>query len=328
LEGESDYRDFCNYLSSSKSFGATDNRDRAYALLGLATDVDPSTFPVSYSESTEEVSMRVARYLIQNGDGVYALYTCVGINDRCPSWGFDLPGGPPSDALTAQVGTIGSSRLFWAKGDSKPSMMVDSDESLLKVTGFMFGRITNLTSIHTAGDELNWTLDVSRWIEELQTNSTGQFEPMACWHAAFADCIQDSWGQTRRSDEGPEIEDDLEAFISSANILRTYLGNNRIGEDLDSAFEPIVLKMLPIFKSIAISRGRRLACTTDGMVCLVPGNAQVGDNLSIFHGAPIPFVLRKEDDHFRIVGSAYVHDMMDGQAFERDKWKAEDIVLR
>jgi hypothetical protein len=69
LEGESDYRDFCNYLSSSKSFGATDNRDRAYALLGLATDVDPSTFPVSYSESTEEVSMRVARYLIQNGDG-------------------------------------------------------------------------------------------------------------------------------------------------------------------------------------------------------------------------------------------------------------------
>lgn len=74
LEGKPDYRGFCNYLSASKSFGATDARDRAYALLGLATDVDSSSFPVSYSESTEEISMRVARYLIQNGDGVYALY--------------------------------------------------------------------------------------------------------------------------------------------------------------------------------------------------------------------------------------------------------------
>jgi hypothetical protein len=189
LRGDSDNRDFCNYLSTSKYFRATDNRDRTYALLGLATDVDSSSFPVSYSESIYVVSMQVARYLIKNGGGVYALYTCLGINNRCPSWAFDLPGGPPSDALTAQVDTIGSSRLFWVKGDSKPSTMVDSDESLLKVTGFMFGRITSLTSIHAARDELNWTLDVSRWIEELQTNSTGQFEPMACWHAAFADCI-------------------------------------------------------------------------------------------------------------------------------------------
>lgn len=51
---------------------------------------------------------------------------------------------------------------------------------------------------------------------------------------------------------------------------------------------------------MGIARGRRMGFTTNGLICLVPGDAQVGDCLSIFNGFQIPFVLRKDANNAQV----------------------------
>ena len=53
---------------------ATDDRDRIYALLGLATDAERSAINVNYSETVAEVYHRTAYCLISQGDGLKVVY--------------------------------------------------------------------------------------------------------------------------------------------------------------------------------------------------------------------------------------------------------------
>jgi hypothetical protein len=39
-----------------------------------------------------------------------------------------------------------------------------------------------------------------------------------------------------------------------------------------------------------------------------------GDFVCVIFGCSVPVILRKVRDHFRVVGEAYVHGLMDGQA--------------
>jgi hypothetical protein len=56
---------------------------------------------------------------------------------------------------------------------------------------------------------------------------------------------------------------------------------------------------------------------------LAPTKSQVGDLIVILFGCSVSVVLRefktKGDHYFELVGEAYVHGMMDGEAFSREK---------
>lgn len=59
--------------------------------------------------------------------------------------------------------------------------------------------------------------------------------------------------------------------------------------------------------------GRRLARTSEGRLCLLPSEAQVGDVLYLLQGSSTPHLLRKKDGDFEHVGEAFVHGMMYGE---------------
>jgi hypothetical protein len=55
--------------------------------------------------------------------------------------------------------------------------------------------------------------------------------------------------------------------------------------------------------------------TRDGLLGLVPAEAEVGDVIAILLGAPVPQVLRLQaDGSYRLVGECYVRGVMDGEA--------------
>jgi hypothetical protein len=54
------------------------------------------------------------------------------------------------------------------------------------------------------------------------------------------------------------------------------------------------------------SVGRRIGWTDEGLAeagGLVPGEASIDDEVVVFLGVPAPFVMRKKDDHHRLVGA-------------------------
>lgn len=61
---------------------------------------------------------------------------------------------------------------------------------------------------------------------------------------------------------------------------------------------------------------RCLFRTQEKRLGLAPIGAKVGDQVWFLSGARVPFVLRKvENERFELVGEAYVHGCMRGEAF-------------
>lgn len=72
---------------------------------------------------------------------------------------------------------------------------------------------------------------------------------------------------------------------------------------------------LMIWNSFADSvRGRRLATTEKGYLCLAPYDTAVGDTIAILSDCQVPVVLRGKGDHYEFIGSCYVHGIMHGEA--------------
>jgi Heterokaryon incompatibility protein (HET) len=72
----------------------------------------------------------------------------------------------------------------------------------------------------------------------------------------------------------------------------------------------------------------RAAITSTGFVGMVPHRTQRGDVVVVIKGVSVPMVLRLEgEDRFKVVGQAYFHGFMDGEVFEMDDMKEEEIRL-
>ncbi|KAH6644550.1 heterokaryon incompatibility protein-domain-containing protein [Boeremia exigua] len=77
--------------------------------------------------------------------------------------------------------------------------------------------------------------------------------------------------------------------------------------------------------------GRRFAVTKKGRLAWCPNTCQVGDAISVLAGGTVPIVLREcGNKTYQVVGDAYVHGIMDGEAIEDMRTAGEqwaDIVL-
>jgi hypothetical protein len=76
----------------------------------------------------------------------------------------------------------------------------------------------------------------------------------------------------------------------------------------------------------AASQHRRMGRLENGWLSMLPGDARVGDIVILARGGKVPLIVRKgegEMEHKRIVfvGEAYVHGIMDGEAWEEERCK-------
>lgn len=103
---------FCELISMSTIlFQATNIRDRAYALMGLASDPDlKRDLLVDYAEDTDKFMLRLSQYLCSTGYSIYPLYHCVGDRKGYRSWALNL-GDTTKDDLSLLVGASGKTSL-------------------------------------------------------------------------------------------------------------------------------------------------------------------------------------------------------------------------
>lgn len=63
-------------------------------------------------------------------------------------------------------------------------------------------------------------------------------------------------------------------------------------------------------------QGRKLITTSNGLLGSVSTMGESGNDLYILRGCSVPLVLRPKNDNFEVVGAAYVHGLMDGEAVD------------
>lgn len=72
---------------------------------------------------------------------------------------------------------------------------------------------------------------------------------------------------------------------------------------------------------------RRICVTCNGLVGLVPASVVEGDLIAIFLGGDTPFIVREVEDAHVLIGDAYVHGVMRGEALAMDEFAPQDTTL-
>lgn len=100
-----------------------------------------------------------------------------------------------------------------------------------------------------------------------------------------------------------------------SSFLSFYSGN--LHKDIPPTFT----------QRIKASVARTFVTTEKRYMGLVSGQVKVGDQIWLLKGSKVPIVLRNCEDSetWTVVGDAYIHGIMYGEAFEEDK--CEQIVL-
>lgn len=77
--------------------------------------------------------------------------------------------------------------------------------------------------------------------------------------------------------------------------------------------------------------GEKYFSTSKGLIGIGKENLCAGDVVVVLYGSQVPFILRPRDDHYLLVGTCYVHGMMDGEAIamcEAGELLEQDFELR
>lgn len=76
------------------------------------------------------------------------------------------------------------------------------------------------------------------------------------------------------------------------------------------------------------TRGRVMFASSTGFLGLAPHGTKEGDIVFVIRGADVPYVLRPRADAYELIGEAYVHGIMDGEALEMGHLLPQDVMIQ
>ncbi len=329
---------FLDLLEMCRSCNATDPRDKIHALLGLMPNAESLPKP-DYDLDVKQVYHKYALFLLSQAVSVDVLHSAgrsravLGLPSWVPDWSFH---SGILEHWTAVVRSWGD-RQLQASGDSEPSIKVNDDErNKLVVKGTM------LDSVLALGPEMKtrrWAnaRDFLAWDETsraLIENCELRDEPLSeKWWETYCltlimGCIptdrtkikkpvEDYGRMTERLHKGETIATREGSSNPHFSELTTFTGEK------DAELEAIQYhKYVQQF-----TYRRRICVTCNGFVGLVPASVVEGDQIAIILGGGTPFILREVEDAHILIGDAYFHGLMRGEALEMDEFAPEDISL-
>ncbi|PMD37038.1 HET-domain-containing protein [Hyaloscypha variabilis F] len=315
---------------------ATRARDHLFALLSLACDGEDSGFDPDYIESLGSIVRRYAAVFVRRGE-TFTLLATAGLGPRpslYPSW---IPDWTTKRSTRFSPGVGSSTATYGAAGATELCARYDRDADELIMRGILFDQVDKIITLsHRPLDylPLNEERDQASYLEKcdaavqaLPSYPTGDSLFDVQWRTLIGD----------RTEDGSELNEEdrdrmRQSYLSCRENLKVRLPNyadNRIEtkDFLTGAdgydFESAAFYGMASHVTMCVTKG--------GYIGLVPKNAIEGDWISVLHGCPVPFVLRKsterDGDIFQLVQKVYVHGIMSGELLLDDRVKEQEIRL-
>lgn len=312
-----------------------DPRDHVYGMAGVCQYDGLPCEEVDYSKNVVEVFTTATRNVLLYARYGLSILIAWGVDredipcehglDRLPSW---VPNWSTPVAARAFP-----HRLYEAGGPKSPPLTPQAfcnEGRSLVLEGIVISDIADRSKPVTDGSfDLRFLLDWEQRVTEL-CDAKSPYKSYgdrlaAFWRTLVADCrgTAELHSRSRWSCDDPGW---------AYNVL---IGRARPRKE---TFEGVSRASDPDFKELyrqALSyalRGRSLILTKHGHLGLAPGASQVTDIITIFPGVSTPFVLRKRPagGTYYMLGPAYVHGVMDGEAFrdyEDGKYQLQKFVI-
>ena len=319
-------------VSTLAGFQVSEPRDALYALCALAADGGSSSqYPivVDYNKSILEIFSGFVSYCIETTKLLdiilrpWAPKLAETQDTRWPSWIRSSTQSEYTQDSTGQLRRIngapfvGIPAIYSASGVTPPNTPITltvpdmgTMKAELSITGISFDTITKIGDLSTDGTVPQDWHDLVGWKGE-------------------------------KLEDAPQ--DFLLALVGGREPDRHVVPHqsllfysSRIWKDREPA-KPDFTKASELTEDAALGRvhavafGRRIFITEDkGKIGLGPSGMGQGDLVCILYGCSVPVILRPvangSEDRFKIIGEAYIHSIMNGEALN-DRVPAKTFVL-
>jgi Heterokaryon incompatibility protein (HET) len=298
---------------------ATQLQDRLYALVGLAADINLEEFPPDYEETVDQTNARFGRKLVEKGQGLDLLFHATKYSIEI--WNLSLPSWTPDWAPHRPMARHWL-KLGWAYHQCSGGFegrvnstayvsLVDDVNNVIKVTGFCVDRLESVVKLFEDISDYNlsnFAAASKRFFERCEglmngdLYITGESWPEVLCRTLIAD---------RLNSRGYSCSDVLQQY-EEAKLIFSNPPQERRGKSMTS-WGTDWFDLMPEYS---------FCKTTKGYACLIPESTSATDEVFMFQGSDLPFVLRPFPTlpgYYRFVGGCYVHGLMEGEA-----WKLED----
>jgi hypothetical protein len=312
----------CLCLEKDENYPLTSNpRDRVFALLYLAKDYHEFEHILDYSKSCDEVYYEVA--LIQLKQGRLDLLSYC----QFPRTTANLPTWVPDWNMRVRFPSTWStncSKVYASGNTASKQELAEVCHRQLKVKGFAVDTITKYGKV--------WKPD---WLVPLDHDAA----------LAFIDDILELCNQSARIRAGEELleavrvaccdgarygAEDISGKLILSHINEFFWAYERLKktenpDENDESGKPDDSDWF--VEALHFLLPRRPFLTLSGFVGLGPAHLEKGDEVYIFFGADVPHIVRQEEDNkHSLVGEAFVHGIMYGEAL-RTEVKEGTLVL-
>jgi Heterokaryon incompatibility protein (HET) len=332
---------FIYILDKAREQNSSDPRDKVFALLGHPSAKRKSgngtIVQADYSKAAAKVYQELAVELMRDHGNLYPLSAVVHLSadlteeNATASW---VPQWDLQHYLPYML--VRNRDKFRAAALTNPTFLFPSNSDILQVEGFIFD-----TVLYQAEEILTTDHIPKRSIPGSKGNYIRVLYDMALgW--------QDSSNSKKTANDSKrilpltlaaegfdlsiymELDPDQRARLLLADFAEYWIescttNNERANGILNPAIDSLSINFegLPppsaySYRAAAVRalKQRRLFYSKKGYFGLGPAVMQPGDIVCVLFGAQVPFILRRKDSRYQLVGESYVHGIMHGEAIK------------
>ena len=292
----------------------SDPRDKIYSLANLASDWNLLNIEIDYSIPVERLYKAVATKILKTSNSALILALVGAKQLILPSWVPDFSETRRGGFLTKVTGRTRDtgSYVYSAGGDEPGIIHVDEEEGILKLRAALLDRISFVSEmIDVQEKELLQKLKNCGEVYNQRYPRQVYLNGQSVEHATGLTWIAGRASTSERMK--------MDAFLEGFNHWCNSNGDRDESKLNDAA------RLSGALKDAADCR--RWAMTRSGYMGLVPGTAQLEDNVYVVAGAQTPFIIRQSGLDNLLVGECYIHGIMDGEALRSGAMDFREITL-
>ena len=300
----------------TRSRQATDRRDKLYSLIAIASDSALLPYQTDYRIAVGKVYQDFTVAWIAEYEALNVLSLCVYSEDALgtPSW---VPNLARSKANPTMFESVEDPFKAWGPYDESKRLSVRNNT--LSVPGLLLEKIAT-----SASRSLEVTFGIGDWHKSLAESAIDellvlrealQITSMPRWKAPEPIRKQAFWRTLLGGNwtDGCRLrqhhENDFNSYWEFMQQFDPELESDSIWDDYDLVRVNNVEN-----KAIEIARERRFCMSESGCMGWIPKAGKEGDIISVLCGCSVPVLLRPRGNAYEVIGTCYIHGIMDGEA--------------
>ena len=297
-------------LFRARGRGATDPRDKIYALLSIVSDSVTTAIIPDYSKPVRSLYKEMVKKLVDRDNLVSVLrYNGQPRRLDLPSWTPD--GSTPLLEASLRPPPLSSAQSQLAQGlhasrSHHAQAVFSEDLETLTVRGVSWDTVERVND-YSSGNEHRWHKLIMQWKFQMLHDIFN--EKSSPYGATFGEAF---WRTIMTNISADEEYPAPSAFVQNFDSL--------LNKELAIEQSPLLMA------SAGIVHNRRFLSTGKGYIGLGPHDSKVGDVVCVLLGGETPFILRKNESFYQFVGEAYVHGIMNGEVI--DCLDNNDVILQ